>query len=86
MPLNKGKSEKAVSENISTLIREGKPRDVAIATAKSIQRRAKMPVHTKAERKKKGITRGKGGKIKKAKKRNTDHNTGHNNLKGATFT
>jgi hypothetical protein len=42
-----------------------------------------MPSHTPKERKKKGIKRGKKGRITKAKKRNTGHNTGHN--KGTTF-
>lgn len=83
MPLNKGKSEAAVSRNISTLISEGKSQKQAVAISKSIQRRAKMPVHTPKERKKKGIKRGKGGRITKAKKRNTGHNTGHG--KGTTF-
>jgi len=77
MPLKKGKSDKAVSENISTLIKEGKPRDVAVATAKSIQRRAKMPSHTVKERKKKSTKRAK----TKARKR-SGHKSSH---KGMTF-
>ena len=84
MPLDKGKSAAAVSRNISTLRGEGKSQAQAVAISKSIQRGGKkMPVHTVKERKKKGITRGKGGKITKAKKRNTGHNSGHG--KGATF-
>ena len=83
MPLDKSKSDAAVSRNISTLRGEGKSQAQAVAISKSIQRRAKMPLHTPKERKKKGITRGKGGKITKAKKRNTGHKSGHG--KGATF-
>jgi len=33
MPLKKGKSDKVVSENISELVRSGKPRRQAIAIA-----------------------------------------------------
>jgi len=33
MPLKKGKSQKTVSSNIRTLIREGKPKKQAIAMA-----------------------------------------------------
>lgn len=35
MPLKKGKSKKALSKNISTLIKEGKPKDQAVAIAYS---------------------------------------------------
>jgi len=35
MPLKSGKSQKAVSSNIRTLIKEGRPRDQAIAISLS---------------------------------------------------
>lgn len=41
MPLLKSGSEESLRENIARLIREGKPRDQAVAIAYSIKRRAK---------------------------------------------
>lgn len=35
MPLRKGKSKKAISKNISTLVREGRPVKQAVAIAMS---------------------------------------------------
>ena len=35
MPLKKGKGKRTISENIARLIREGKPRDQAVAIAYS---------------------------------------------------
>ena len=78
MPLKKGGSEASVKSNIGTLISEGKKPSQAVAIAKSIQRRAKMPSHTTAERKKKAKPM-----KSKGKKRNTGHKSGHS--KGATF-
>lgn len=41
MPLKKGKSDKAVSQNISTLMGEGRKQKQAIAIALSVAGRAK---------------------------------------------
>jgi hypothetical protein len=49
MPLNKSKSKAAVSENIRTEMKAGKPQRQAVAIALSVARRAgaKIPRRTK---------------------------------------
>ncbi len=51
MPLKKGTSQKVISENIATLIKEGYPRDQAIAIA--YRSAGKTRPKTKNTRKKK---------------------------------
>lgn len=46
MPLSKGKSKKAISKNISTMMHEGRERDQAVAIALSMAKKKpkKKPV------------------------------------------
>ncbi len=45
MPLRKGSSQRVISNNIATLIREGKPQKQAVAIAMDVARRSKKRRH-----------------------------------------
>ena len=53
MPLQKGKSKKAISENIATEMRAGKPQKQAVAIAMSEAGMSKNKGKTKAKKKSK---------------------------------
>lgn len=50
MPLKKGSLDKDVSENIATLMREGKPQDQAVAIAMSEAGKAKEKTKKKTKK------------------------------------
>jgi hypothetical protein len=47
MPLSKGKSKKAISKNISTMMHEGREKDQAVAIALSIAKKKPKKKPTK---------------------------------------
>ena len=49
MPLNKGKSKKAFSDNVKTEIAAGKPQKQAVAIAYSVKRGGKSRAHGKGK-------------------------------------
>lgn len=53
MPLEKGKSREAISDNISTEVHAGKPKKQAVAIALNTARKsgAKIPKHVRSARK-----------------------------------